>query len=55
MSRAGRGSLGQDGPPSRIAQCGSRRDGAMATRITREVLEGYLNCKTEASLKLDGQ
>ena len=27
----------------------------MATKITREVLEGYLNCKTKAHLKLAGQ
>src|SRR5690242_20282025 len=27
----------------------------MATKITREVLESYLRCKTEAHLKLAGQ
>jgi predicted RecB family nuclease len=27
----------------------------MASRITREVLEGYLHCKTKAHLKLTGQ
>jgi predicted RecB family nuclease len=27
----------------------------MATKITREILEAYLNCKTKAHLKLEGQ
>src|SRR4051794_20614089 len=27
----------------------------MATKITREILESYLNCKTKAHLKLAGQ
>ena len=27
----------------------------MATKITREVLEGYLHCKTKGHLKLVGQ
>ncbi len=27
----------------------------MATKITRQILEAYLNCKTKAHLKLAGQ
>jgi len=27
----------------------------MATKIARDVLEGYLHCKTKAHLKLAGQ
>src|SRR4051794_37143998 len=38
-----------------IAPCGPRRSRAMTTKITREVLEGYLYCKYKAYLKLADQ
>src|SRR5262249_48630109 len=54
--RARRMSPGRNGAPRRAgwprADFGGRN---MVTKVTRDVLEGYLHCKTKAHLELTGQ